>query len=1015
MSLFHPSSLRPLSLVITAALAASVSATALAQSQQATELDRVSVTGSRIQTSQTVTASAPVAEISAEEFKYSGSTRVEDLLNQYPQMAMGMDSFTVNPTPGYPTADLRGLGTKRTLVLVNGQRLPPGGIRDEARDLSQVPSALVKRVDVLTGGASAVYGSDAVAGVVNFILDTDFEGINFNLGYSGYQHNNNNKYMQGLMDEKGYAYPAGNTGLDGITRNFDIAFGGKFAEGRGHAMGWVTWRENQELRQAARDYSSCALTGAGTACGGSATSSEPNFLFTRKIVDANGNPYYELNPDGSQRLDDDGNPIQRVNVANYHLNRDGSWGERAPAPYNYAPINHYQRPDKRITFGSSIKYELSESFKPYLDSMFSTTSTRVQIAESGTFFQNTFTMNCSDPLLRSFCADTNRTLEFRHGATEDANGNPIPEDQIPLVNGTFSPDGMLVSVAKRNIEGGPRVSELEANNFRLVGGVEGALNDFWSYNLATVYGRNSSTEININDFVTDRMAQAILGCPSGSFLGCIPYNVWEYDGVTSEQAAGLAGVGMRKATSSMMVANGYITGAFDWGLPSARGESIALVLGLEHRRETYDRRVDSNMAAGNFAGLGGPRPPISGAISVDELFLESQVPVFMDEAGRNNLYLDAGYRHSDYSTSGAVNTWKIGFAGTFAEYYRLRGGFNHAIRAANTSELFDEQNIGLWVGEDPCAPDAEGNTRFSVAQCVNTGMLPGQYGQETLRNPVEQYNRFTGGNPDLKPEQADTWTLGFVATPIDNLSVSLDWYDIKIKDRIGRIEASTVLEFCGLTGDAFLCDKVHRSSNGDLWLGNRIDTGAGYVEDLNANFGEVHFQGLDVTANYRWGMWNGWMSASFTGTHVSKAEWNPLPGVNEDAIYDCAGNLNTLCNTPTSPDWKHIVNLRYSTDRFSAGLRWRHIGALDYKNPNGTPGTADRLLVENGNKLSAMNYLDLSGSYALTEHIELSGGVNNIADKTPPLVGSSLSLNANSPGGYDQLGRFLFANLNIRF
>jgi len=397
---------------------------------------------------------------------------------------------------------------------------------------------------------------------------------------------------------------------------------------------------------------------------------------------------------------------------------------------------------------------------------------------------------------------------------------------------------------------------------------------------------------------------------------------------------------------------------------------------------------------------------------VDELFLESQVPVFMDESGRNNLYLDAGYRHSDYSTSGAVNTWKIGFAGTIAENYRLRGGFNHAIRAANTSELFDEQNISLWVGEDPCAPDADGNTRFSVAQCANTGLLPSQYGQDALRNPVEQYNQYKGGNPNLKPEEADTWTLGFVATPLDNLSLSLDWFNIKVKDRIGDIEATTVLEFCGLTGDPFLCSKVHRSSNGDLWFGNRIASGAGYVENLNANFGEIHFQGLDASANYRWGMWNGWMSASLTGTYMSKAEWNPLPGVNDEAIYDCAGAINILCQTP---EWKHIMNLRYSTDRFSAGIRWRYIGKMDYKNPNGSPGTSDRILVANGNKLSAMNYLDLSGSWSLNKHIELSGGVNNIADKTPPLVGSSLSLNANSPGGYDQLGRFFFANLNIRF
>jgi len=990
----------------------------MAQEQQATELDRISVTGSRIQTSQTVTASAPVAEISAAEFKFSGTTRVEDLINQYPQMAAGMDSFTVNPSPGFPTANLRGLGTERTLVLVNGQRLPPGGIRSEARDLSQVPSALVKRVDVLTGGASAVYGADAVAGVVNFILDTDFEGISANIGYSGYQHKNDNRYLQWLMDadERDISYPTGSTGLDGIARNFDIAFGGKFAEGRGHAMGWVTWRENEELRQAARDYSSCPLNPAGTACDGSPTSPEPRFNITRGLTDLNGNPYYVLNDDGSFFLNDKGERVQRTFGGAYHINPDGTWGSGAPAPHNYAPINHYQRPDKRITFGSSIKYEVSEQFKPYLNGMFAKTNTKVQIAESGTFFSHdALKMDCTDPLLRSFCADTNRILPIEHGATVDANGNKI---EPPTVDAIFDPNVISVLVGKRNVEGGPRISELDSSNFHLVGGVEGAINDFWNYNLSVVYGRNSSTEVNINDFVTDRIVPALLDCANDKPTIC--YNVWDYNGVTAEQARDLAGVGMQTSTSIMQVYNGYVTGAFDWSLPSARGESIGLAVGFEHRRESYARRADTNMAAGNFAGLGGPRSPINESIEVDELFLESQVPLFMSETGSHNLYLDLGYRYSDYSTSGTVNTYKIGFAGTFADNYRLRGGFNRAIRAPNTSELFSVQNIALFRdGGDPCAPDADGKILFTLEQCRRTGMSTAQYGQD-VTNPAGQYNHFTGGNPDLKPEEADTWTLGFVATPIADLSLSMDFYDIKIKDQIGAIGAGTILRACGLTGDTFLCDRIHRSANGDLWVGSSIETGSGYVENLIDNFGEAHFRGVDFTANYGWGMWNGWMSASFTGTHIARAKRSPLPGINDEAAYDCAGIINGACGDPgagrsLTPDWKHIVNLRYSADAFSVGVRWRHTGALDYRNQNGSRGTTDQILVRNGNKLKAMDYLDLSGSYAITGNIELSGGVNNIFDKSPPLVGGTMSRIGNAPIGYDQLGRFLFANLNIRF
>lgn len=921
--------------------------------QRATELDAITVTGTRIQ-SQTVTASAPIAEITAEEFKYSGTTRVEDLLNQFPQMSPGFDAFTVNPTTGYPTADLRGLGSNRTLVLVNGHRLPPGGIRSEARDLNQVPAALVKRVDVLTGGASAVYGSDAMAGVVNFVLDTEFEGFSANIGYSGYQHKNDNAYIQGLMDEVGFEYPSGSTSLDGVARTFDMAVGSRFADGRGHAMAWVTYRENDELRQGARDYSSCALDASGTACGGSGTSPIPNFLIIG-ATDENGEPFSGY-----------GHQDQTT----------GEWLAGSAPPYNYAPINHYQRPDERYTFGTSIKFEVNEHFRPYIDAMFANTNTSVQIAESGTFFVNS-PLSCDDDLAADLCAALGIT-------------------------------GGDIYVGKRNVEGGPRVAKLEASNFRFVFGSEGAINDFWSYNLSALYGRNHSTEANINDFITTWVDDAIRLCPPDSFAGCVPYDVWSPGGVTPEAAAALSGTGMRQGTTTMKVVNGYVTGGFDWGLPSANGQGIALVAGVEYRKETYDVDTDVNMATGNFTGLGGPRLPISGEIGVKEIFLESQVPLFANDDNSTNVFLDLGYRWSDYDTSGSVNTYKAGFAATFADNYRLRGGYNRAIRAANTGELFSDQQIALFSGNDPCAGP---NPAMTLAQCQNTGVTAAQYGN-ILASPASQYNQFIGGNPNLTPEKGDTWTLGFVATPIDNLSLAVDFYDIKIEDRIGTIGASTILQFCALTGDPFLCDRVHRNANsGDLWVGSNVES-SGYVENLTANFGELHFQGVDLNVNYGWDMWGGRMHAAFIGTHTTKAEIAPLPGVNDDATYDCAGVINLSCQTP---DWRHMVNLRYSAPNYSVGVRWRYVGELDYVDNNGNPLTTDQLLVNNGNKLSAANYFDVSGSLFLTDNIEVTAGVNNIADKEPPMVGSTLVLNANSVGGYDQLGRYVFANINFRF
>jgi iron complex outermembrane recepter protein len=912
-------------------------------------LEEIVVTGTRIRDANLI-SSSPVATVSSDEFKFSGTTRVEDLLNTFPQLAPSFDSFTVNPTTGFATADLRGLGSQRTLVLVNGHRLPPGGVRSQARDLNQIPAALVKRVEVLTGGASAVYGSDAMAGVVNFILDTDFEGVSFSAGASGYQHDNNNKYLQGLMDLRGFDYPTGNRGPDGRAYNMDLAVGSAFADGRGHAMAYATWRKNRELRQGARDYSSCALSAAGTACGGSGTSVEPNFLV---FGDGFGG--------GARVLP------------------DGSWAAGSPPPYNYAPINHYQRPDERWTLGSSVKYEVNSSFRPYLETMFSNSNTSVQIAESGTFFVNDPNFNCADPLLGSLCADLGL--------------NPA--------------EPLAIYIGKRNVEGGPRISDIESNSFRIVAGAEGDITDSWAYNVSYLYGRNSGNEANENDFLTDRVTDAVRGCPAGSFTGCIPYDVWTFGGVTPEAAAALGGVGLRTSATAYTAFGGYVTGMTPFTVPTA-SDPISLVAGANYGKDEYEVKSDINMAEGNFAGLGGPRPPIAGDFDVTEVYFEAGIPLYQGGEVLQSLSTDIGYRYSDYSNSGGVNSYKIGLSAQVTDYVRLRGGFNRAIRAPNVGELFADQQISLWSGSDPCAG---ANPSFTQAQCANTGVSAAQYGNIS-QSPANQYNQFSGGNPELDPEEADTYTFGFVATPIDSLQVSLDYYDIEISDRIGSIGANTVLQFCGTTGDPFLCDKVRRNPNsGDLWVGSSLAT-SGYVENLNANFGNLRWRGLDLVVQHRMDILGGSLNTSLVGSYALEQEIEPLPGVNPDATYDCAGVINIACQTP---DWRHTLRSTFSRDWYSVSARWRHVGGMDYENQDGTPGTVDQILVGLGGGLGSYNFFDLSGSFDVIDNVNLTVGINNIFDKEPPMVGGTLILNANSIGGYDQLGRFMFANVNVRF
>jgi outer membrane receptor protein involved in Fe transport len=339
---------------------------------------------------------------------------------------------------------------------------------------------------------------------------------------------------------------------------------------------------------------------------------------------------------------------------------------------------------------------------------------------------------------------------------------------------------------------------------------------------------------------------------------------------------------------------------------------------------------------------------------------------------------------------------------------RLRGGFNKAIRAPNSTELFRDQQLSLWGGDDPCSGD---NPEFTAAQCANTGVSAAQFGSISA-SPAAQYNQHSGGNPNLEPEEAETYTVGFVATPIDNLQVSLDYFNIAIEDKIGTIGAETVLRFCGLTGDPFLCDKVKRNaSTGDLWLGSSLQT-SGQVENLDANFGNLNFSGVDLLTSYNWDALGGLISASFVGTYVLEQEEEPLPGVNDEATFDCAGVINTSCQTPT---WRHTARFSYSRDSITGSLGWRYVGEIDYELTDGTPGSTDQILVTNGNKLDAVHYIDLTGVYHVTDYASVIVGIQNVLDETPPIVGSTLSLNGNSPGGYDQMGRYMHATLNLDF
>jgi outer membrane receptor protein involved in Fe transport len=942
-----------LATIFGASAAAAVSVPAFAADEAAEEVERIEVTGSRIKRTDMESAS-PVQVTSQEDIKLSGFTRIEDLLNNLPQIEAASTAFQSNGATGTASLDLRGMGSNRTLVLVNGRRLQPGGVYSQSPDINQIPAALVKRVEVMTGGGASTYGADAVAGVVNFIMNDDFEGIEISAGAAGYQHDNDNSYIQGLMDERGFEYPTGSDGIDGKSYNIDITMGGSFDGGNGHAVAYATWRRNDELRQGARDYSSCALNDAGTACGGSGNAVIPNFYI------------------GSVSGTGDDQTIDWNGFRNYiTLTENSGFQNSSGNLYNYAPVNHFMRPDERFTLGAFVNYEVNEHFAPFLEVSYMNDRTVAQIAESGTFFNEAYVLPVSqlNDAQQQFLFDN-----YGIGADEE----------------------FATYIGKRNVEGGPRASNLEHNSFRIVFGSEGEINDTWFYEASLNYGVSNSSAAYINDFFAPRIAEAVNFDVCAQNEDCIPYEVFTYNGVTEEAAGALTGVGILNGQATTMVLNGFVTGELDFTMPGA-DSPVAVVLGAEYREETFERLSDEVYAQGLLLGQGGPTSSIKGEYDVTEIFGEASIPVIEGAEFAESLVIDLGYRYSDYNTSGADSTYKVSVDYDPTEDWKLRASYNRAVRAPNVGELFSPQSLGLWGGVDGCAGD---NPTFTQAQCANTGVTAAQYGN-IAASPAGQYNGFFGGNPDLDPEIADTITVGVVGNPFENFNFSVDYWNIELEDVIGTVNEETTIEQCALTGNAAYCDNINRNSAGSLWVGTE-----GFVTATNINLAERHWEGVDISANYLYeGLFGGTLRANIIGTRMLTKEYTPIPG-NDDATYDCAGNIDNGCFA--QPEWRHVMKVSYDMDTFwTASATWRYYGEVEY-----TEGVDT--LVDDG--IGSQSYLDLKAAFDVNDNVSFLIGVNNVFDREAPLVGNTLSTNANAVAGfYDTLGRYIHANVTLRY
>jgi len=1025
-------SLLPVILVIAVGVAVPAFA---ADEDEAVQLQEVVVTGSRI-AAPNLTSTSPIQVISSKTIQQTGKNDISDVILQLPQNfnnSLGQDltgnTSGLSAAGGVTTADLRGLGPNRTLVLVDGRRLgngsPNTAIASPAPDLDQIPVQLVERIDVVTGGASSVYGSDAIAGVVNFIMKRNFEGIQFDGQIGEDIHHNHNSGIQGLARDFGVDPPTG-TVKDGRNRNFNLIMGTNFADGKGNVTAYFGYLQSDPVYSGDRDFGSCQLEGLqsvkngpvdGTDCTGSGNSNRFTPLGTTVNGVFTGAKTGQLAVVGNQLL-----PWPAA-------------GQVPPAFFNSQPYITMARQDQRYTAGFMAHNAVSEYLQPYMDFSFMNDKSHTAIAPAGLFensnpldAQGNYQTNCSNPLLSA-------QEQGAIGCTPALIAADAANPGSALAN---------IEIGRRNVEGVARGADFEHTNYRAVVGTKGDFADAWNYDAYGSYYYttffNSNTgflnfqSINNSLLVTGTAANPT--CISGS--PCVPWNIWNQGGVTGDQLSPLLQTGTAYGSVTERILHVDVTGdlgKYGLKLPTAN-DGLGVNVGWEHRNDHVQFQPDSSETSGLLSGFGGASVPIDNSITVKEEFIEVRAPLVQDKFLVKDLVADVGYRRSDYDLIGNVNTYKAELQWAPTRDVRLRGSYNRAIRAPSIIELYNPNLVGqIGFGEDTCAPDTKTHVASAtLAQCRNTGVTSAQYGNGIERGQLvdgvagtndipqgtgSQLTQLQGGNPNLKQEVADTYTFGANFTPefLNGFSASLDYWHIKVKDEINVYPAPAIVQNCLVSGDPTFCSQIVRSpANGGL-IGSSVSSG-GYIIQTNKNIGAQLIDGIDLDANYKLPLPKlGNAVFTINGSYLLKDAITPYQGAH---TYDCSGLFGAVCQTVT-PKWRHVARASWETPwNVDLTLSWRYLGkvSLDQNSSDPTLNFASFGVYDSFNReISGYSYLDLAVAWNVYTGVQIRGGVNNLLDKDPPVVTSEITAGgaANTYETYDLLGRQVYLAVTAKF
>jgi iron complex outermembrane recepter protein len=923
--------------------------------------ERIEITGSRIKSVGAV-SNSPITSVGAAEINSSQPVAIEEVIRGLPAAIPAIGPGTNNGSGGIATIDLRGLGPQRTLVLINGRRAVPSDLTNRV-DTNAIPVALLERVDLVTGGASAVYGADAVSGVVNFVLKRNFTGVSAESTYG--------------MSEQG----------DAKRYRTDLTLGANLADGRGNvALSFGTTR-TEPLTQGERSFGKFSISSTTGAEGGSSITVPAIFggipapLAGNRVVDVAA-----------------GNLRPAISADNFNFN----------------PQNYYVTPLERTQMAAIGRFTINEFAEAYAELTHTKSRVSLNLASTGTFASAGFpnwklpigNAYMPEPMRAQLCAAFGITSNCAVGNTQE----------------------VTINISRRITENGPRINDFDNTTSQWTAGVRGSLPffDSWSYDAYLQKGTADQLSTRVNWGSASKLQQALRAVSTTACTvttgGCVPINVFGAQGsITPAMLAFFNQTAIQSTAVSQTVKNASVSGDLGPVKSPFSKSPISLALGVEEREMTAGNLSDGpSQVNGEVLGTGAPLPDRRGTLSLKEGFLETVIPIASGIPGVNSLNFEGGYRETKFETAASSQTygsWKYGLDYAPIKGLRFRAMQQRATRSPNINELYQPIVSGLSNrAVDPCqlalVSAAEANTPGTLANlCRQTGVPLSQFGNVPAP-AAGQISNTSGGNPNLSPEEADTTTIGFVWEPefVPGLSVTLDYYKIKINKAVSSPTTNQVIDGCytsalnpGFSSGNPFCALIARNvTTGSL-------NGAAGVITQQSNLGTVDTDGYDLGISYRlklssWGR----LDVGLQATQVNSNGFQSLPTV---ARIECVGLNGPDCGGPTAK-LKWSQRTTWAMGDFTAGYNWRYLGKSAVQ---GAAATLPQFAT-----IKAYNYIDLSFAWQATKNFRLALAVNNAGDLSPPQVGANVGTTTTNSGNtfpqwYDVVGRAYSLTASLKF